>query len=449
MNAKVGTWLKLAFVVVLLTLPFQGFGLSGASKTAGTGYVVIGWNNLGMHCYSPDFSNLAILPPYNTLMAQVIKIGDKPQVVTDGVIVEYSFPDNTYSVKGPGVPPGKQDKTNFWTYAQKLFNLPNSLPPNVGLTGKGLSGTFDLAKDSNYFVAEGIPLTNIRDQDAARLTSYPYQKAQITVKDANNPKLVLATLTVVAPVSTELNCAMCHSDDGDATTKYAPDVRPTGKLETNILAIHDYLNGVASDNYAASLADNPNLLSQTPLIEHQPVLCASCHSDNALAMPPVGQVKSLSNAMHLHHNSGNAPDITYGTAGCYSCHPGESTQCLRDTMSQHYSLNCTDCHNPAGNDVLEPMIAVGQNPQPWLNEPQCSACHGSAYATDQPLYQQSTGHGGLYCSACHDSPHAFAPSREANDALKFIQLQGHTGTLSDCTVCHLSKPDSMFVHIKR
>ncbi len=47
-------------------------------------YVVVSWNNLGMHCYDPDYSNLAILPPYNTLVAQVIKVGDPPQIVTSG-----------------------------------------------------------------------------------------------------------------------------------------------------------------------------------------------------------------------------------------------------------------------------------------------------------------------------------------------------------------------------
>ncbi len=79
-------------------------------------YIVIGWNNLGMHCYNPDFSNLAILPPYNTLLAQVIKIGDPPQIITSGVTVEYSFPENTYSAGIPGQP----DKTNFWDFEQVL-----------------------------------------------------------------------------------------------------------------------------------------------------------------------------------------------------------------------------------------------------------------------------------------------------------------------------------------
>ena len=41
-------------------------------------YVVIGWNDLGMHCYNHDFQDLAVLPPYNTLWAQVIQRGDPP-----------------------------------------------------------------------------------------------------------------------------------------------------------------------------------------------------------------------------------------------------------------------------------------------------------------------------------------------------------------------------------
>jgi hypothetical protein len=410
-------------------------------------YVVLGWNNLGMHCYDPDFSNLAILPPYNNLVAQVIKPGNPPSIVTNDIIVRYSFPDNTYSVPGPGVAPGKQSKTNFWDYAEQLFGV--KLQPNIGLTGKGLAGTMDKASDGSYFTAEGIPLTEIRDQDAATGKPYNFQKALITVADAASPNKVAASLTVVAPVSTELMCANCHSDTMDATTKYP--IQPTGKTETNILAIHDYLNahdpvtGEPFDNYAKFLAGNPDLLAKTPLIDNQPVLCASCHSSNALGTAGWGEIKSLSNAMHGHHNPTNAPDITPTTDGCYNCHPGPTTQCLRDTMSHNFAMGCVDCHGD--------ITIVAQNTEPWLNEPQCSsnACHGPAYAptepANMPLYQKSTGHGGIYCEGCHDSTHAITPSRETNDGIKFVQLQGQTGSLKDCSLCHTAI-DGRFVHTK-
>nr|HPM91308.1 hypothetical protein [Bacteroidales bacterium] len=35
-------------------------------------YVIISWNDLGMHCANKDFANICVLPPYNNLKAQVI-----------------------------------------------------------------------------------------------------------------------------------------------------------------------------------------------------------------------------------------------------------------------------------------------------------------------------------------------------------------------------------------
>jgi hypothetical protein len=140
-------------------------------------------------------------------------------------------------------------------------------------------------------------------------------------------------------------------------------------------------------------------------------------------------IPSLSNAMHEKH-AGKVPDTTFG---CYNCHPGISTKCLRDVMSTQHGMGCTDCHGG--------MEQVKQNPNPWLNEPRCDTCHNQAgYAQNNALYRHSTGHGGVYCEACHDSTHAIAPSSQPRDAIKFISLQGHAGTLDTCTVCHLTNP---------
>ena len=38
-----------------------------ANAANGT-YKILAWNDLGMHCYNRDFSDLAVLPPYNTLV---------------------------------------------------------------------------------------------------------------------------------------------------------------------------------------------------------------------------------------------------------------------------------------------------------------------------------------------------------------------------------------------
>jgi hypothetical protein len=52
------------------------------------------------------------------------------------------------------------------------------------------------------------------------------------------------------------------------------------------------------------------------------------------------------------------------------------------------------------------------------------------------LYRESTGHGGLACAACHGSPHAEYPSRSGNDNVQPVQIQGHGGSIGDCTACH-------------
>ncbi len=371
--------------------------LPSSPDTASSEMIVLAWNDLGMHCYNRSFQDLAVLPPYNSLRAQVIQVGDPPQVITQGITVTYVFTDNTYSAL---------PKSNFWLYAQDLFGLAGPLAPNIGLTGKGLVGTMDLHDD--HFVAEGIPLTEFRD--GAPSTPYPYQLATVIVRDASTNQELARTVTV-APVSTEMHCEYCHDDNGVADDDIA-----TGVVEQNILTLHDEENG-------------------TTLMAGRPVLCAGCHASNALNMAGNPALPSLSKAMHDKH----AEKVHPGMTGCYSCHPGPRTQCLRDVMAQQ-GMDCISCHGT--------METVAGNPNPWLNEPRCDnqSCHGSGYAQDQALYRMSKEHGGVYCAGCHDSPHAIAPSRQPNDGLKFVALQGNPGTLSDCTVCHSSLPSGAGPH---
>ncbi|WP_051309134.1 cytochrome c3 family protein [Desulfogranum japonicum] len=374
------------------------FSLLFAHQPApGAEYKILAWNDLGMHCYNSSFRDLAVLPPYNTLWAQVIRVGNPPQIVTGGITVTYSFPDNTYSV-------GKSD---FWQYENKLFGV--NLAANIGLTGKGLSGRMDLHGD--HFVAEGIPLTEYRD--SAPTIAYPYQIAQIVVRNSTT-NAVLATLQTVAPVSSEMHCDRCHYDGGVENIA-------TGRVETNILTLHDKEN---DDEYA------------TPLMQQRPVLCAKCHASNALGTSGIAGLPNLSNAIHDAHKD----KVPQTMDGCYFCHPGPNTKCLRGVMATRHGMDCIDCH---GN-----MERVAKNTSPWLNEPRCdsAACHGTGYAQSAPLYRMSKGHGGIYCAGCHDSPHAIAPSRESNDSLKFITLQNRTGSLSNCLVCHASLPNRTGPH---
>ena len=53
--------------------------LASSSSAFSQDYVLIGWSESGMHCANKDFSKIALMPPGNTVRAQVIhRIPDRP-----------------------------------------------------------------------------------------------------------------------------------------------------------------------------------------------------------------------------------------------------------------------------------------------------------------------------------------------------------------------------------
>jgi hypothetical protein len=56
--------------------------------------------------------------------------------------------------------------------------------------------------------------------------------------------------------------------------------------------------------------------------------------------------------------------------------------------------------------------------------------------TGTTLYRNDTGHGGIFCTSCHSSPHAMVPSSQLADNYQALQYQGKALPISDCKVCH-------------
>lgn len=346
-------------------------------------YVVFAWNDLGMHCLNPTYDQVVILPPYNDLIVQVVKRGKVPTVVTSGLTVSYSIDNNTYSV-------GKQNYGQFWTYAQKLFGV--TLAPNIGLTGNGLTGK--MKAETGFFSAIGIPVVPVYDSGVKD----PYQQATITVKDASGK--IVATTKAVIPTSDEINCAKCH---GSTLANSFDD----------ILIKHDKSHG-------------------TSLMTSKPVLCASCHGSPVLgSTTPGSSGKYLSQAIHGFH-------ATKG-ANCYDCHPGATTKCSRSARHTAADGNCTACHGSMAN--VASTITNGRIP--WVNEPKCVSCHKSVAGVDTgtELFRNGHGHGNLFCSACHGSPHAMIPSLNIKDNYQALQYQGSNRpvkSIGSCGICHKS-----------
>lgn len=345
-------------------------------------YVVLSWNDLGMHCMNQSHANLSVLPPYNNLYAQVIHRGDAytlPMILDQDATVEYSIPGNTYSV----------GKTDFWTYAQHLFGV--SLAPNIGLTGKGLSGRLDFHAD--HFSAEGVPLTPFTD--AAPTVEDPYQQALVVLRDSNG--FELARSRPVMPVSVELRCvsAGCHASEAALLSEHA---------------------GPGEGGFD---------------LANKPILCAQCHGDPALGTVGPGTAGYFSLRMHEKHAF--IDQYVPGMSGCYKCHPGQLARCLRGTMNSDFGVVCQDCHG----DMQQVASSIEGGRVPWANEPACRNCHSAAYGEPAgQLFKVSRGHGGVFCEGCHNSTHADFPTREPRDNQVMIDLQGHAGVLSDCRVCH-------------
>ena len=240
---------------------------------AGQAYVVLAWNDLGMHCLNPRYDRDVILPPYNNLWAQVIARGNPPRLVTSGVRVAYRLVGNTDSY-------GKGSYGQFWDFSYPLLGVLLAHNTGVNLVDpgvhNGLSG-FMLVK-GDHFQVDGIPVVPVSDSGSWN----PYQVAEITVTSTSGQTLAQTRATV--PTSDEIRCDKCHG----------AGVRP-------YLELHDRDHGT----HLSTARD--------------PFLCASCHASPALRAPLQPGVSYLSQAVHGLHSR------VQPAAGCYDCHPGQKT----------------------------------------------------------------------------------------------------------------------------
>ncbi|MBI5556088.1 MAG: fibronectin type III domain-containing protein [Deltaproteobacteria bacterium] len=425
---------------------FENFRTPSVFQPSVSDYQVFAFNDLGMHCYDPDFSVFSLLPPYNVLHAQVVQKGNPPQIIGSQVEVTYrAMADSTGSINTTS-----QGKTNFWEYVHPLFGA--NLQVDEGLLGANMPGPGNPPQSFvwtdgavNWFSAAGIPITSLDDG----MGNNPYPLMNVRAIDPADGT-ILSSLSVVVPVSDEMACDVCHLTGNDAASRadiqWSNNSDLTLQYRENILILHDYRNG-------------------TSLYASQPVLCSTCHYSFALDLAHQGPVgaqtmnPSMSKALHSHHAS-RITELPPSGNVCFYCHPGENTQCARGAMDTA-GIVCLDCH---GN-----MFAVGRNTrQPWIDLPRCESCHTgdalsnfdgpiirqSAYndspnvATfitapnkrfaeqDGTLFRNSVGHHGIACESCHGSTHAIWPSREENDNLTAIMIQGHEGMIIECASCH-------------
>ncbi len=462
---------------------------AGSAPAQSTTWSIVGWNNLGMHCMDSDYSVFSILPPYNTINAQIIK-GYNGEARLIGNASTWSI---TY--RAVSDPDGSKNTTsigkgNFWDFVAPLYGV--ALAPDQGLpvpgpssySMPGISNTpqrmgFEAA--ARWYVAYGIPITPYDNK--GNQNPYPMMRLK-----AHKKGILKAKKDIVLPISDEMNCYACHGSGSDPAAQPAAgwvfDANPDRDQRLNILSLHDEMEG-SDPVFRAALSTcgySTNGLLDNVVTFHEPILCAACHHSEALPNSGLPNIPPLTEALHSLHatvvdpGTGINMNDSSNRFTCYRCHPGAVTRCLRGVMSNAVLTNgipaiqCQSCHGS--------MSKVGSNNRAgWLDEPNCQACH-TGTATDNAgairyqsalvapgvlrtagvtatfasnpntpdaghsLFRYSRGHGGLYCSACHGSTHAEFPTFNRNDNLYSVSQQGYVGTVAECTTCHGGKQPS-------
>ncbi len=412
-------------------------------------YVLLAWNDLGMHCISDSDPYWILLPPANDLFAQLVKRGDSPEIITEGVELTFTVEDG---FKYP------ERHVRFWEFADKLLGA--NLKPGVGVGGQKVSGTMKLEAEHRAFGATFIPVVPYTDKGEYN----PYPIFTITAKDKESGKILAITKTV-APTSTEMGCKNCHGGGW----RVAGVAGFTDATSLDVLVAHDKNSGT-------------NLVEKAQ--NGEPMLCQSCHADPVLGTKGNPELLNFPAALHGWH--ANFLTEREGMQACIACHPSRPegpTQCFRSHHAQF--MDCTNCHGTMEDHTLSLLkkeheagkkgaarLMAKLKPRnvdsidqikprsPWVNMPDCLNCHedfqmGSttdAFNTWTESAEELYRHRhdqmeAMMCEACHGSPHAVYPATfnkfgSNRDSIQPLQYQGNDRPIgNDCTVCHTVQPE--------
>jgi len=170
------------------------------------------------------------------------------------------------------------------------------------------------------------------------------------------------------------------------------------------------------------------------------MLCQDCHGDMQQVGDDFSRNVSPANAgaFELHadyYTNSQTPRVPWANEpGCGSCHTGDAMNNMRGIEGSIGSPNDTIRLMQAwlvGDAKATPIVPVNKRfAENTITEGPASG--------NPMLYRVSTGHEGVLCESCHGATHGIWPNANlnANDNVTALQLQGHTGTISECSTCH-------------
>jgi len=416
-------------------------------------YVLLSWTDMGMQAMTDASNEWMMLPPGVNLHALLIKRDESPEIITDGIHINYAI-DPAFA--------DPASKIALWDNSKQLFG--KKMTNNTGLSGNSLSGTMQAGETD--FHADLLPIVPYPGAGSYM----PYPSMTITATDTATGKM-LAKTRVVVPTATEMGCNTCHGGLWRVDGRAGISTRTAG----NILKVHDRLSGTALMKQAAA---------------GKPVLCQRCHSDSRFGQQGDGKQLNMSASIHGFHANFLSPQ---GTDACTACHPAGELGASRSFRGIHHSLElkCTNCHGSLADHAISLLKAEEKagkkraavlmrrlQPEmeataadilprkPWINEPDCLNCHEefeqpgddetfNKWTKNQDeLFRSRTDEAGfLPCSACHNSAHALYPAvnpygenLDNRQPLQYQKTPFPLGSNKSCFVCHTVQMDEEMHH---
>ncbi|MDM8525632.1 cytochrome ubiquinol oxidase subunit I [Desulfococcaceae bacterium HSG8] len=383
-------------------------------------YVLLAWSGQGMYFVSDCDPWFSLSPTGNDMYAQLIRRGETPERVSDGVKMTFIIESG----------------------------LKNTPFRNIGM---------DFDEDSETYAAKNVAIMPYKNDGGF----HPYPIVTIEARDSETGEL-LAMTRITAPVSTEMGCKNCHG--GEWRVGNVTGISPG--TSRDILAVHDRIS-------------KTDLLEMAE--KGQPWPCYECHlsEDSGTGGNPHPAL-NLSAAIHGFH--ANYLTNRDGDA-CAVCHPSSPQGFTRGFrgIHQELGLDCTNCHGKMEDHALSLLAAekaAGKKEadrlmkhlvpraaetvqeiaprKPWINEPDCMNCHTDFNppetdtsefsrwtAAKEELYSRRTDEVGIICAGCHGAPHAIYPATNIfgndRDNIPPVQYQKEPypiGANKNCKVCH-------------
>jgi len=416
-------------------------------------YILLAWSGRGIYIFSDNDKYFNLSFPGNDIYAQLIRRGETPEIITDGVKITYRTESG---FKNPS------DFNDFWKYSSLYFK--KEIPQDTGISGKGTDGEMDFDNSQNLYAAKGIPvvpyaanfpayISNLSSQLSIPAFHFnPYPLITVEARDKESDEIIAAT-KITAPVSTEMGCNNCHGGEWRVNNINGL----SDETAEDILLVHDRM----SKTNLAEMAEKGN-----------PKSCQECHSSSDK------KYLNLSAAIHGFH----ANYLTKRESeACSACHPSDGfTKGFRG-IHKEVSLNCTNCHGTLEDHSLALLLkekASGKKSadkliknlsprsadkieditpkSPWVNQPDCLNCHvdfnppetdtadiNQWTKTEKQQYGMRADDVGIRCAACHGAAHAIYPATNIfgndRDNIPPVQYQKNPypiGANKNCKVCH-------------